>query len=689
MTDNTIHEKIINIINLFNKGDFDSVLKLNESLIERYKNNPVLYNLQGAALAGNNQHDQAIEFYKKAIDFEPQNEEIYRNLSKSLIAIKKFDDAIKYLETAISINNTNPDAYFNLGLAFSEKKLVETGIKNFNIALEQQKNFPECYYNLGNVYLNTGDSKEAIIYYNKALGLNKYYYKALNNKGVAYIQLHNFDEAIKHFNQALTIKSNYPEALSNLGIAFMEKKEFEKALEYFNRALKINENFFNAYVQKLFIQRRFCDWSETEKIQIFLDKLAKTNERITPWQLFAIEDNPQNHLKRAKNYSRKFILKAEKKFNYKNKKIKIGYFTPDFFEHAGMMNMAGIFQNHNKDEFEISAFDYGVLRNDSMHKKIKNYFDNFFYVQQLSDKEIANFARKQKIDIAIHRNGHSQNSRSNIFAYRAAQLQISYLGYPGSTGLDYIDYMVADKVVIPPENQKYYSEKIIFMPDSYYPADNTRKISEKKFQRYDFKIPEDAFVFCCFNNSYKISFEEYDIWMKLLKEIENSYLLLLSHNKLDQKNLLFEAKKRNVGSSRIKFFSYTNIEDHLARHALADLYLDTFNYNGHTSVVDALWTGVPVITKLGQSLTARVCGSLLTAFNLSEMITKNNHDYKNLAYQLAKDKILLKKIKTKVSQNKFSSKLFNTKEYVMNLERGFKLAHDLNINKNEIKNIYL
>ena len=252
-----------------------------------------------------------------------------------------------------------------------------------------------------------------------------------------------------------------------------------------------------------------------------------------------------------------------------------------------------------------------------MHKKIKNYFDKFFYVQQLSDKEIANFARKQKIDIAIHRNGHSQNSRSNIFAYRAAQLQISYLGYPGSTGLDYIDYMVADQVVIPPENQKYYSEKIIFMPDSYYPTDNTRRIGEKKFQRSDFNIPEDSFVFCCFNNSYKISFEEYDIWMKLLKEIENSYLCLLSHDKLDQKNLLFEAKKRNVDSSQIKFFDYINIEDHLARHALADLYLDTFNYNGHTSTVDALWAGVPVITKLGQSLTATGATKLKNTLSVS------------------------------------------------------------------------
>ena len=351
--------------------------------------------------------------------------------------------------------------------------------------------------------------------------------------------------------------------------------------------------------------------------------------------------------------------------------------------------MAGIFQNHNKDEFEISAFDYGVLRNDSMHKRIKNYFDNFFYVQELSDKEIADFARKQKIDIAIHRNGHSQNSRSNIFAYRAAELQISYLGYPGSTGLDYIDYMVADQVVIPPESQKYYSEKIIFMPDSYYPTDNTRKIGNKKYRRSDFKIPENAFVFCCFNNSYKISFEEYDIWMKLLKEIENSYLLLLRHDKLTQKNLLFEANKRNVDSYRIKFFDYIDIEDHLARHSLADLYLDTFNYNGHTSTVDALWSGVPVITKLGQSLTARVCGSLLTAFNLSEMITKSNHDYKNLAYKLASDTNLLMKIKTKVSQNKFSSKLFNTKKYVMNLERGFKLAHDLQTKKNIIKTIYI
>ncbi len=689
MSDHTIHKKILKIINLFNNKDYNSVIKLTNILFKDYKNIPILYNLHGASLAGNEQHESAIEFYKKGIVLEPQNEEIFRNLSKSLIAIQKFDEAIRYLNKATKINNINPDAYFNLGLAFSEKKLIEKSIKNFLIAADQQKNFPECFYNLANVYLSTGDHNQSILYYNKAFELNNNYYKAQNNIGVAYMQLHHFDEAIKHFNKALSIYNNYPEAFSNLGVAYMEKKEFGKALKYFDKALKINNSFLNAHVQKLFIQRRFCDWSEIGKVKLLLEQLAKTNESITPWQLFSIEDNPKNHLDRAKKYSYKFLSSEKITTHFKNKKIRIGYFTPDFFEHAGMMNMAGIFENHNKKAFEIIAFDYGILRNDAMHQRVKNCFDKFLYVKKLSDKDIAYLARDQKIDIAIHRNGHSQNSRSNIFAYRAAQLQISYLGYPGSTGSEFIDYMIADQVIIPPENQKFYSEKIIYMPDSYYPTDNSRKISDKKFQRSDFNLPEEAFVFCCFNNSYKISPDEYDIWMQLLSEIENSYLLLLTHDKLAQKNLLYEAKKRNVDTSHIKFFDYINIEDHLARHKLADLYLDTFNYNGHTSVVDSLWAGVPVITKLGKSLTARACSSILKAFNLTEMITKNNHEYKNLAYQLATNKNLLKKIKIKVSRNKFSSKLFNTKEYVMNLERGFKLVHDLYIKKNEIKNIYL
>ena len=689
MTDNTIHEKIINIINLFNKGDFNSVIKLTKNLIKNYKNIPVLYNLHGASLAGNERHEQAIEFYSKAIALEPQNEEVYRNLSKSLIATQKFDEAIKYLKKSITINNVNPDAYFNLGLAFSEKKLVETSIKNFKIALKQKSNFAECYYNLGNLYLTINKYEESIFNFKKAILINKNYFKAFNNLGTANINLENYDQAIYFLNEALKINSKYPEALSNLGVAYLARKEIKIAIEYFNKALSIDPNFLSAITQKLYAQRVICDWSEIKKEKMYLDKLVYGGQNITPWQLLSLEDNPERQLNRAKNFSKKFFLHKRFNLSFNNSKIKIGYFAPDFFEHAGMMSLEGVFLNHDKSQFEIFAFDYGPERNDNTHKRIKTYFDNFFYVKDYNDKEIAYLAKENRIDIAIHRNGHCQNSRSNIFSFGAAPLQVNYHGYAGTTGLDSIDYIIGDKITIPEENQKYYSEKIIYMPNTYFPANNTRKISEKIFLRSSYGIPKEAFTFCCFNNSYKISRNEFDIWMKLLNKIEGSYLLLLLKDELTKKNLQSEAEKKNINPNRLKFFDYINVQDHLSRHSLADLYLDTFNYNAHTSGVDALWTGVPLITKQGNSFAARACASLLNAFGMNELITSNEKEYERLAVELASNKKFMKEIKNKVLENKTKSKLFNTKEYVRDLEKAFKLALKYKVKDNSVDNIFV
>ena len=393
-----------------------------------------------------------------------------------------------------------------------------------------------------------------------------------------------------------------------------------------------------------------------------------------------------NIINSAKKYGNQFGFEDFYSI-YKNSKIKLAYFTSDFYEHAGMLNMEGIFKYHDKNKFEIYACDYGNFHNDLTHQKIKKYFDHFIYIDKLSDDEIIKIVKDFKIDIAIHRNGYSQNSRNSLFAKKIAPLQISFLGYPGTMGVKFMDYIIADKMVIPKENRQFFSEKIIYMPNTYFPTNNERKISETKYNKEYFNIPEDAFIFGSFNNSYKISSNEFAIWMKLLARIKNSYLILLVSENITKENLIKEIINYNVDPNRVKFLTFVNNDEHLARHQLIDLYLDTFNYNGHTSAVDALYTGVPVVTKKGKTFTSRVCASILNAHNMEELITKNEEEYFNLILEIATKKEKFNKLKLDLKSNLKITALFNTKKYVQNLELGYQIALENKIKQKKIQDI--
>ena len=354
-----------------------------------------------------------------------------------------------------------------------------------------------------------------------------------------------------------------------------------------------------------------------------------------------------------------------------------------------MTNMSGIFKNHNKEEFEIIGFYYGDIKKDETHKQIVQYFDKFFYVNDLDDTEIYNLSIKNKIDIAIYRAGLTVNARSSIFSHKVAPIQINFLGYPGTTGQQGIDYIISDRFVIPKEHQLYYSEKIIFLTDCYYPRDNTRKISAKKFSREDYKISKDSFVFCSFNNSYKITFEEFQIWMEILKKVPNSILLLLKSREEMETNILKEVRNNNIETNRIIFLDKINFEDHLARHSLADLFLDSFNYNAHTTAVDSLWSGLPILTKVGKSFSSRICASLLKFLKLNDLVTYNKKDYTTQAIKLAKNKEEYKKIKQKLKFAKSSGRYFDSKKYTFNLEKAYRKIHHMRINENKFENVYI
>ena len=684
-----LEKKILNLIEDFNNDLFDKVI---DEAIKLNKDNnkiAIIPNLIASSYAGKNNHEKAILFYNKALDIDHENVEILNNLGKSLTALGDYDEAIIKFQQSKKLNDNNYDTYFCLGILYFNLCRYKESLKYYNYALRLNNKIDKIYYNAGITLSKIGNNKEAIRYFKETLKLNPKHIKALNNLGQKYINDNNYDLALHYLNQAIELNNKYAYAYNNLGALFLQKKDYKSALKYFEKAFNLDNKLLTAGIQKHFLKRMFCDWSENDELKSILIDTINSNEKVSPWFCLSMEDNEKNHFVRAKKFSADFNSINTNNNKYLNKKIRIGYYAADFHQHAGMINMEGIFQNHNKTEFEIIGFYYGDIKKDDTHNRIKKNFDKFFYVNEFDDSQILNLSLENKIDIAIYRAGLTVNARSSIFSHKVAPIQINFLGYPGTTGQEGIDYIISDNFVIPKGHEKFYSEKIIYLTDCYYPRDNNRKISKKDFKRENYNIPKGSFVFCSFNNSYKITKDEFVLWIDLLKQVENSILVLLEFDQIMKSNILKEANYRNINSDRIIFLEKTNFEDHLSRHSLADLFLDSFNYNAHTSAVDALWTGLPVLTKVGNSFSSRICGSLLKHIGLDLLITNSKSEYFEKAIQLATNPSKYKTIKNNLLNAKLSGDYFNTAKYTQNLEKAYKKIHEMRIKENKIDNVYI
>jgi len=409
--------------------------------------------------------------------------------------------------------------------------------------------------------------------------------------------------------------------------------------------------------------------------------------------MLSIEDSPERHQLRSEIYAREKLSQkpfpAIVKPSKKPKRLRIGYFSTDFKEHPVAYLIAKVLEQHNRNSFEVFGYSLYGSKKSSMRQRLTNSFDYFFDAKDISDKDVALKAREDGIDIAIDLNGYTQNARPVIFAYRAAPIQINYLGYPGTLGADFMDYIVADKYLIPPNTEKYFNEKKLYLPNTYMPTDDTRKLSEKCISRGDMGLPDNAFVFCCFNNNYKITSSEFNIWMGLLNKVDESVLWLRESNQFSQLNIKNEAKKRKVDPSRIVFADKAPMDEHLARQKLADLFIDTFAFNAHTTATEALWAGLPVVTKTGQGFAARVAGSLLNAVGLPELIAENEKGYEEIILELATNPKKLTQLKEKLNHNLFSTPLFNTRKYTNHLETAYQMAYDRYFNNQKTEDIFI
>ena len=352
-------------------------------------------------------------------------------------------------------------------------------------------------------------------------------------------------------------------------------------------------------------------------------------------------------------------------------KIRVGYYSADFHDHPTAYLIAELFERHDRTKFELTAFSFGPQRNDAMRRRLAAAFDRFIDVSGNDDTQVAALSRELAIDIAIDLKGYTHGSRPGIFAARAAPLQVGYLGYPGTMGASYIDYLIADRTLIPPESQRHYCEQIIYLPDSYQVNDGQRAIAERSLTREQAGLPPTGFVYCCFNNNYKITRAAFDGWMRILERVDGSVLWLLEGSAAAAGNLLREAQARGISPERLVFAKRMPMPEHLARQRLADILLDTLPCNAHTTASDALWAGLPVLTRAGESFAGRVAASLLNAIGLPELVTKTQEQYEALAVELAEHPQRLLDLRLRLERNRRTAPLFDTRRFAENCEAAY------------------
>jgi predicted O-linked N-acetylglucosamine transferase (SPINDLY family) len=573
------------------------------------------------------------------------------------------------------------EALHDLGVALAEKGLHEKALAAFERAHAKNAHSHELFYNLGRCLEALKRYEEALDSYRKAIKLDPDSASVWYNCGVALTRLHRHAEALAAYSKAIALDPAHAFSWSNLGVVLTELKHHDEALAAFEKAMQLQPDIDYLFGNWLHAKAMLCNWEGMN------DDLAQVIERIhqgeracLPFSLLTLPASLSTQKQcSAIHTNDRFPAQPRPSFPHaaeKSNRLRLGYFSADFHNHATSYLMAELFELHDRSRFEVIGFSFGIDADDEMRQRLVRAFDKFIDVRNMTDEAIAERARVEGIHIAIDLKGFTHNSRPGIFACHAAPIQVSYLGYPGTMGATYFDYLIADKTVIAPEHIEHYTEQIVFMPGSYQVNDSTRVISEKAYSRTELGLPEKGFIFACFNNNAKITADVFDRWMTILQKVPGSVLWLFGGSKTAMVNLRNEARKRGVAEDRLIFAGTLPQAEHLARISVADLFLDTFHYNAHTTASDALWAGLPVLTCMGQTFASRVAASLLNAIGLPELITTTHDEYTHLAIELATAPAKLASIRDKLARNKSCTALFNSRLFCINIETAYRTMWD-------------
>lgn len=590
---------------------------------------------------------------------------------------------LERLEKAVR-EDPGPHAFNDLGIALQGAGRLEEALSAYDKAIALDPAFAAAYFNRGNAQGDLKRHEAALESYEHAIALNPGSADAHIGRGNAFSELGRHESALGSYARAIELRPDYAEAHFNHGIALRELNRTEAALASFEQAMQLKPDQEYLYGLWLFMKMAVCDWRDIEKdFSTLFDKIERGEKASPPFPLVAMPCPPALQRKAAESwtlarYPRNHALPAILP-RAASGKIRIGYFSADFHDHATSRLMAELFELHDRSRFELTAFSLGVTKDDAMMRRVSAAFERFIDICGITDLEAASRARDLGIDIAVDLKGFTQESRTGIFALRAAPVQVNYLGYPGTMGAGYIDYLLADATLVPESHRQFYAEKIACLPNSYQPNDTRRPLSGRVPTREDEGLPSAGFVFCCFNNNFKILPAMFDCWMRILRRVEGSILWLLEDNPRALANLRQEASARGVNPGRLVFAPRANLAAHLARHKLADLFLDTLPCNAHTTASDALWMGLPVLTCIGDAFAGRVAASLLNAIGLPGLVAPDLRSYEELAISLAKDPARLGEIRRALEVGRSGSPLFDTTLYARHLEAAYTTMHERNI----------
>ena len=636
---------------------------------------PVLFQ-SGLALHHRGQLTQAQEIYQQVLTLQPRHSEALHLLGVIAAHARNNVQALDLIGRSIEINPNNAIALANLGKVLKALGQHEAAIESYDKAGALKPDYAHVFFDRGMALYELKQYQAAIDSYDKAIAIRPDIAETYINRGLALAEWKHPEAAIASYDKAIALNPNIAEAYFNRGLALKELKLYLAAIDSFERAFAIRPGYDFLYGERLSTKIAICDWHDAEdEIAELISRIQRNEKATPPFAVLALSPSLPLQRKAAEIWVNE-KSPANPKLGLipkrpKRQKIRLGYFSADFHNHATAYLMAELFECHDKDQFELFAFSFGPDVTDEMRHRLVAAFDRFMDVRDQPDQEVAALSRSLEIDIAIDLKGFTRDGRIGIFSYRAAPVQVNYLGYPGTLGAPYMDYLIADRNLIPEASQQHYCEKIAYLPNSYQVNDTRRTIADKVFSREELGLPESGFVFCCFNNNFKITPDTFDGWMRILNRVHGSVLWLFEDNPSAADNLRKEAQRRGMNPQRLVFAKRMPLPEHLARHRAADLFIDTLPCNAHTTASDALWSGLPVLTCTGEAFASRVAASLLTAIDLPELITSTQEDYEALAVELATDPERLTAIRQKLERNRLTTPLFDTRLFSRNIEQAY------------------
>jgi predicted O-linked N-acetylglucosamine transferase (SPINDLY family) len=662
-------------------ADFDRAIMLDPAYAYAYCN-------RGSVLEGLGRKEEALASYDRASELDPRDALTHYNRGSVLKDLGRYEDSLASYDAAIGLDPSFAEACVNRGNVLQKLGQHEAAGDSFARAIALRPTIAEAFLGRGISHHSLRRLREALLDYNKAIALSPMA-AAYRGRADLLVGLDRFEEAVKDYFRAAELEPE-AEVYRALALPLARLKQFDLAIDGLNKAAELDP-------QSEFILGEIC--STRMHAARWDDGLEGDLRRLTagledgkfscnPVAFAALVDAPSVMRRCAETWVGYVVSKPRADDIARMaqsapvgisgsgpRRLRIGYFSADFRTHPVAYLTAGLFEHHDRSRFEVTGFAFGPEANDAMSARLAKAFDRFVDVRYRSDREVVELARQLEIDVAVDLTGFTAHCRAKVFALRAAPIQVNFLGYPGTMGADFMDYLIADGTVVPRAQQRHYAEKIAYLPDSFLPFDSSYAIAERVFTREELGLPSEGVVFCCFNSGYKILPEVFDRWMGILGRTAGSVLWLQGTDAGVRSNLHREALRRGVDAERLIFAPrMESLPEHLARLRAADLFLDTFPYNAHSTAMDALWAGVPVLTRSGESFASRVAGSLLRTAGLSELIADSPSQYEEMAVALAASPKRLGELRGRLART--GSRLFDTERYTRNLESLYEAIHE-------------